>query len=386
MGGAVLVAAFVAWRQWPKQFLRQGEAALAARDYGKAREHLARYLSHRPDDAHALLLAARSARQLNEYYEAFEHLRNCRAAGGAVEAVDVEAALIAVQRGEAPSPWLRRRAEEDDELALEILEALIQHDIDSYRLRQALHGLTRYLEARPDDLQALLARGFVWERFLSFPDALVDYRKAVAAHAESERARFKLAATLLISGTPDEALEQYRWLAQRRPSQPEVRLGLAKCLRLTGELDAARTQLDALVAELPDFGDAHWERGQLALDSNQPQEAELWLRRAIQAAPFDRRKHYSLYLCLTALERTNEAEQARVRVAEIDADLRRLDKICTEVMSRPDDAALRCEGGLLFLRNGEREEGIRWLRMALRLDPRNVEARRALAAVENRAP
>ena len=51
-------------------------------------------------------------------------------------------------------------------------------------------------------------------------------------------------------------------------------------------------------------------------------------------------------------------------------------------MRRPDDAALRCEGGLLFLRNGERREGVRWLREALRLDSRCEAARAALAQAE----
>src|SRR5438128_8604629 len=151
---AVLAAGLWAWRQWPQQFLRQGESALIARDYKKAHEHLARYLSHRPGDAHARLLAARAARHLREYYEAYEHLRRCREEDGDAEAVEVEMALMAVQRGDGPSPRLRQRAEQDDDRALVIPEVLIQHDIDTYRLRQALHGLTRYLHSRPDDLAA----------------------------------------------------------------------------------------------------------------------------------------------------------------------------------------------------------------------------------------
>ena len=72
-------------------------------------------------------------------------------------------------------------------------QAELQNDIDTYRLRPALHGLTRYLRGRPGDLQALLARGYVWERFLYFADALVDYKAAVAAHPDSVQARRKLA-------------------------------------------------------------------------------------------------------------------------------------------------------------------------------------------------
>ncbi len=395
----VVVSLVVAWRLWPRhrQFLREAEAALAARDYKKAREHLARYLSYRPADAHARLLAARAARELREYYEAYEHLRRCREEGGDIEAVETEMALIAVQRGEEPTPRLMQRAAEDDELALVILEVLIQHDIDTYRLWQALHGLTRYLRARPEDLHALLSRGYVWERFLYFADALQDYRKAVAAHPDSERARLKLAETLLIAGTPNEALEQYEWLAGRRPAltpPPDeaegigvrVKLGLAKCQRLLGRADEARRLLDALLASAPEDGEVLWERGQLELEAGRAGEADPWLRKAVRASPHDRRVAYSLARCLLALGRRDEAAQVNARVAEIDADLRRLDQVRQAVMQRPNDAALRCEGGLLFLKNGERQEGIRWLRLALRLDPNCQAARDALAGAEDRRP
>ena len=377
----LLTAGAVAWWYYPLQFLRAGEAALAARDDAEARRQLARYLGYRPADPHARLLAARAARRLREYFEAFEHLRLCRESGGDAEAVEVEASLIAVARGEEPSPALRGRAEADDELALVALEVLIQHDLDTYRLYSALHGLNRYLRRRPDDLHALLSRAFVWERFLYFADAAGDYRRAVEAHPGSERARLKLAQTLLIAGTPAEALEHYQWLAARHPERPEVKLGLARCHRLLGRPEEAARLLDDLTAG-ETHAEALWERGQLELDGGRPEQAEPWLRKATRANPHDRRLAYSLHRCLLALGRTEEAEQAAARVAALDADLRRLDEVRQAVMERPQDAALRREGGLLFLRNGERQEGIRWLQQAVRLDPGSREAREALAVAE----
>jgi tetratricopeptide (TPR) repeat protein len=376
-----LAAGLFAWRQWPARFLRRGEAALEAREYDVAREQLARYLSYRPDDARARLLAARAARRLGEYYEAYEHLRRCDG-----ESAEVEAALIGVQRGEEPSAQLRERAREDDELALVILECLIQHDLDTYRLRQALHGLNHFLRLRPDDLQALLARGFVWERFLYFADALEDYRKAVELHPDSAQARRKLAETLLIAGTPGEALEQYEWLAERRPGQPEVQLGLARCRRRLGQTEEARRLLDSLVTGGSEDGEVLWERGQVELDDGRAAEAEGWLRKAVRARPYDRRVAYSLSRCLLALARREEADKVSARVAGLDADVRRLEQVRQAVLERPHDAALRCEGGRIFLRNGEREEGLRWLRLALRLDPACQAARHALAEAEGRSP
>ncbi|MBX9628459.1 MAG: tetratricopeptide repeat protein [Gemmataceae bacterium] len=363
--------------------LAEAEQALAARESAQARGLLDRYLTDRPADAHARLLAARAARQAKSYRDARDHLRRCRADGGDAEPIAVEEALVDVAQGdETPVPGLRERATRDDDLALVVLEVLIQHDLDTYQLGSALDGFTRYLARRPDDLYALLGRGFVWERFLNFADALEDYRRAVAAHPDSDRARLKLADTLLIAGTPAEALEHYRWLADRWPARPPVRLGLARCLRRLGRPDEAVPLLDGLSAEFPGHGETLWERGEVELDRGRPAAAEPLLREAARQLPFDRRVQYAAARCLDRLGRAAEAEAFDARVKQLDADLGRLRVVRAEVMRRPDDAALRCEGGLLFLRNGEREEGLRWLRLALRLDPGCAAAREALAAAE----
>jgi tetratricopeptide (TPR) repeat protein len=384
---ALAVAGLIARQQWTARLLRQGEEALAAREYARARDHLKRYLEYRPGDVHARLLSARAARRAGEYDEASAQLHRCLAEGGPADAIAVEYALLAVQQGEeGPIAGLRQRSLEDDELSLLILEVLIQHDIDSYGLRLALSELTLYLTRRPNDLRARMGRARVWERFQSYADALEDYRAAVEAHPDNEQARQHLAETLLIVGTPAEALQHYQWLAERWPERPEVRLGLARCQRRLGHEAEAQQMLDSLLAEAPDYSPALWERGQMALEQGRPTAAEPWLRRAVQGKPYDRHISYTLYCCLLELGRATEAEAIKARVTQMDADLRRLDQLSQEIIKRPSDANLRCEGGLLFLRNGERDVGLRWLQMALRLDPGCDAARAALAAPSRPSP
>jgi tetratricopeptide (TPR) repeat protein len=371
---------FLHERRKTDRMLADGEQALAAREYARAREILDRYMVERPTDARARLLAARAARQTRAYNDAREHLRRCRADGGDEESIAVEESLIDVLLGDVrPVAELRERAKRDDELALVVLEVLVQHDLNTYQLASAREGFTRYLERRPEDLHALLGRAFVWERLMSFPDALEDYRRAVAAHPENDRARLKLADTLLIAGTPDEALTHYQWLAERWPERPPVRMGLARCYRRLARPEEAAKLLDDLLAEFPNHGETLWERGDLELEQGRPATAEPLLRKAASLRPFDRRVQYAMYRCLLRLDRAAEAATFDARVKKLDADLARLSTVCTEVMGRPNDAALRCEGGLLFLRNGEREEGIRWLQLALRLDPKCEPARTVLA-------
>jgi tetratricopeptide (TPR) repeat protein len=388
LGVCVVVAAgyFIRERRKVDRLLAEGERALEAREYARARELLDRYLVERPGDTQSRLLAARAARQARVYDAAREHLRRCRADGGDEEAIAVEESLLDVLAGdERPVASLRERAKRDDDLALVILEVLIQHDLDTYQLGSALDGYTRYLSRRPDDLHARLGRAFVWERFMNFADALEDYRKAVASHPENDRARLKLADTELIAGTPDEALVHYRWLAERWPERPPVRLGLARCHRKLAHPEEAAKLLDGLLAEFPNQWEPLWERGELEMDQGRPASAEPHLRKAASLRPFDRRVQYAMYQCLLRLDRTEEARTFDARVKRLDADLARLSAVRSEVLDRPNDAALRCEGGLLFLRNGEREEGLRWLQLALRLDPQCEPARAALA-VEGLVP
>lgn len=378
---AGLAAYTIRERRQTDRILVDGERLLASREYARAREQLERYLEVRPSDAHARLLAARAARGARAFRESREHLDRCRSDGGEAEAIDIEESLIEVSSGNPELvPSLRERTKSKDDLALVVLEVLIQYDLDTYQLGSALDGFTRYLEVRPNDLHARLGRGFVWERFLNFSDAVVDYRAAVVAHPESERARLKLAETLLIVGTPDEALKQYEWLAERGPDRPSVRLGLARCHRKLARSEEAIKLLDGLLLDFPNHGEVLWERGDLELELGRPASAEPWLRKAAEQRPFDRRVQYALYRCLLRLGQTAEAEVFNARVKQLDADLTRMNAIRNEVMKRPEDVALRCEGGLLFLRNGEREEGRRWLQLALRLDPQCEAAHRALDA------
>ena len=368
------------WYRSVDAHLRAAEASLADHDDAGARDHLARYLVVWPGDPRAHLLAARVARRERHYDEAEEHLRHCRRAGGYAAAVAVERALADLQRGDGRAePDLRARAEAGDAESLPVLEVLTQYYLDSYRLDRAGECLGLYLRQRPDDLLALLGRGYVRERFLDFAAAAADYRRAVAAHPDDDRARRRLGETLLVSGDPAEALPQFEHLLARDPGDAAARLGLARCQRQLGRAAEAAATLDALLADGPPPAAALAERGEAALDAGDAAGAEKWLRKAAAAAPHDRKAHAALARCLEQQGKSADAEAARGEVRRIDADLRRLDELSRAVIHAPDDAALRVEGGLLFLRGGEPEEGVRWLNHALRLDPSRADARRALA-------
>ena len=381
--GALLSLALVGgvwvWLLRVETAFQGAERSLAERDYGRAAQLLDDYLGVWSASGKGHFLAARTARLAGREDDATRHLRRCRDLGWDAEAVEVESRLADVQRGDGRAEvYLRSVADAGGPHAPWILEVLIQFYLDGYRLDQALRCLTQYLTYRPDDLQALLGRAYVWERFLYFGDALEDYRRAVESHPESRHARLKLAQTLLISGTPQEALEHFLRLAERDGDRAEVRLGLAQCRRRLGDTLEACRLLDGLLAESPDHADALWERAQVALDSGKPEEAEPLLLRAERRAPNDRKIAHALARCMAVLGRKEEAECLQARADRIRADLEKLDRLSKEVIRSPRDAALRYEMGMLFLRTGEEAEGVRWLELALRLDPRHQKAREAI--------
>jgi tetratricopeptide (TPR) repeat protein len=378
----VLLVAAVAGVRYhqAEQHRRDGEYALGQHAYEQARMHFQQSLVWWPGRARVHFLLARAFRQLRHYDEAGQHLRQARLRGMDNDTVDLEFDLAAVQLGTAAlAPELRARAEKDTTHGLAILEVLTQHYLDHYLLTDARACLDLYLEQQPDDLQALLGRGFIYERRQYFADALRDYRRAVAAHPQSDRARLKLAETLLIAGTPEEALEQFQALVEAHPERREVRLGLARCRRRLGQLDEAGRLLRELLRDHPSDADVLRESGELALDLDQPARAEPLLRRAVKRKPSDQHACNALVRCLRQLKRPAEAEQWQKRVEEIKNDLLQLQKITKAVQRNPNDARLRLKGGLLFLHNGEEQEGVRWLLLALRLDPNCAPARKALA-------
>jgi tetratricopeptide (TPR) repeat protein len=385
---ALALAALFAGRHLrARHHLRQAELAFERRDHAAARAHLEKHLRVRPGHARARFLAARVARHLGNADEAAEHLSACRRLGWDEGALRLEGLLAAAERGEpGVEPELRAflAAGPGREDELEALEPLIQRDLDSYRLHQALEGLNRYLELRPTDLQALLGRAFVRERLLYFRDAVDDYRRAVAHHPDSDAARLRLGKALLIAGTPGEAREQFEYLHARGRHRPEVLLGLGQCARRLGELAGAKGWLDELLRERPADPEGLWERGQVAYESGDLKGAEALFRRAAQAAPHDRKAHHSLAQCLRRRGKFGEAEKHRRRAEQIDADLKRLDRLTRAALAAPDDPAPRCAVGLLFLENGQEAEGARWLEQALRLDPGCREARQALARYARR--
>jgi predicted Zn-dependent protease len=366
------------WRDYQRRTVQK---ALDRRDFAEARGRLARCLQSWPEDAELRLLAARAARRDGDYEEADKQLGRCAQLGGDRETIALERAMLTAQSGDparVESYLLSRLRGEPPEADL-ICEALAQGYLKTHRLPEALHCLDRWLEHQPDDVQALLWRGQVMERWNDLEEAVASYRRAVAVDPGHEKARRLLALALVRSDRADEAVERLESL-RRQGADPEVLLGLARGRRSLGEVDEARRLLDEVLAAQPRNAEALSERGKLALQTGRAAEAQDWVEKALALAPYDREANYTYYLCLRQQGREQDAARVLETVERIRADLQRVSELRQRIAAAPRDASLRCEIGVIFLRNGQAREGVRWLQSALQLDPGHPEARQALAA------
>jgi tetratricopeptide (TPR) repeat protein len=387
----VCILAVVAYVVYPQVsaevHCRRAEEALArslrvkgGAPLAEARDHLASCLKVWPNKPRVNFLMAQAARRAGDLDDAARYLERAEQAGWVVEAIDLEKALAAVQKGdlERMEPVLASFVQRDHPDKLLILEALVQGCRRTYQLPKALTYLDTWLAAQPDSVRALLWRGEALLLAGRHTDALADYRTAIQLDPQEDEARLKLAELYLVLHQPADARPHFTELLKRQPDQAEALLGLARCNVEQGDAVEAVNLLDRLLALQPEHAAALAERGKIAVDAGNFTDAEKWLRHAARVAPFERETLYNLYRCLTVNGSANEAEECLARIKRIDEDRKRLDELKAALVTSPHDASLRCEMGLILLRNGQDKEGLRWLQDALRQQPEHAAARQAL--------
>jgi predicted Zn-dependent protease len=384
---ALGVAWYLRGHYWlPKQYLEAAERALDQRDFDEARRQLALSLEARPDDPRLHFLMARAARRARKLDEAESHLARCEHLQGdkpdpEVGDTKLEWALVAVQRGKLlkTEPFLRRCLRQQHPDLVLILETLSWELMRRNRLQDAAALLELWVEKQPDDYEALVRHGWVAEHVFDVPRAIADYRKALTLQPDRDSVRLRVAELLLNQNQAPGALADVEELRRRDPGNPDVILCAARCLRLLGRMPEAQHVLDQFLAANPRHAGALALRAQLALEAGRTQEAERLLRQAAALEPLNRQVNYALMQCLKQLGKTAEIKAVEARVAEADAELKRMDQLVREVMQRPYDPSLRYEVGMIFLRNGMAREGLHWLSTALEADPTHRPTHEALA-------
>src|SRR5262249_55728676 len=152
-------------------------------------------------------------------------------------------------------------------------------------------------EIDPENSQALLFQGMLYELMGRRQEAAATYREVLEHDPDCHEARMQMAVEMLDLLRAKEAMPHLEYLRQRQPDNLSVQVYLAQCLYQVGDAAQAIEVLDRLLARFPHYPLALAERGKLALRSGQLQEAEHYLRDASTSLPADYEVHFGLYQC-----------------------------------------------------------------------------------------
>ena len=332
--------------------LEAAEDAIARRNFVEAGDHLEKCLAIRSDDPVLHLLAARTARRRGDIATTLRELKAFTQNQGSATELRDEQRLLDIQQGidRDSTEMLLERCLNDSRdpetyLALEVaIAANVSRLEGAYNSGMTLvEGPAEAMRVKTERAVALWsqlragradrAQGFVWRgriRFLVDPAAgVVDFRSALELDSEHFEARLQLAAALE-DYNPREAVQHLEILRERQPRNKQVRMLLAHYRRSLGQFSEAAQILDEVLAGSPDDAAALLERGKTALDAGRFEDAALFLRRAVVAAPNEPFVHLALSRALHLSGKEGEAQLHQQRYNEIESERLRTEQIQSE--------------------------------------------------------
>ena len=400
------------WTYWDAEdHRRQALTAMDDRDFERAQSHLHAFLAARPDDAEAHFLLAQACRRarVEVFPEAHRSLQEARRLGWPGVDVARESMMLEIQEQGADddrTAALRPTLDSGGAAAAALaLEALTRGCLLDNRLTEANAWLNAWVDLAPDDWYPRLWRGALFAYTGHANLAVADFDCVLKKRPGDEEVRKRLGLALTESGYDYAAalkyLESYR---RRSQDDADALVGIAQCQRSLGRPEEAEAVLRPVVAAHADHVDAlltlalaESDRGDdrdalqqlrrlepLARQYHEPEELER-LRRLEPApdhADISHRTRTVLNLLATVLRRLGRIDEARRYEAEVEqaaADYEELKKALAENSERPHDGACLDRVGVLYLKIGMTDAGKACLEQALRVNPDDPVAHRALA-------
>jgi tetratricopeptide (TPR) repeat protein len=178
----------------------------------------------------------------------------------------------------------------------------------------------------------------------------------------SAASTFTLAEYYVATDRPAEAIAQLEPLTSDPAAGPGAKVRLARARAVSGELGAAHTLLDEVVAQNAKNTDAQLLKGQLLLEDGKRDEALERVRAAAEAAPRSTAAQFALGQIYSSRGDVSGAQTAFQKVLEIN----------------PQATAARVELSRLQLASGRHEESWKSVSEAAKQEPNSLEVRLAL--------
>lgn len=222
--------------------------------------------------------------------------------------------------------------------------------------------------------------GLVFQAFRMQEAAGASYRNAIALNPEDPLWHYYLAIYLEETGELEEALVSFRRVLAMEPNYPNTLMRIGLVSLEAGKLEAAREAFDQLLAEHPELSAPGLAGlGTIALrEKDFPRAIDL-LQRALVLQPQATQLHYRL---AQAYRQIGETEMAREHLAQ------RGDRIAwapdpwvENMKARSRHPDYYVQQGVEAVNNGEMDRAMTAFRLALALDPENVDVFARLAVL-----
>ncbi|MFM8930460.1 MAG: tetratricopeptide repeat protein [Gemmataceae bacterium] len=381
----VLSSAWLGWmvleRVQVYRLRARAESVMGAFDFKGALSDIEAAIYWRPGEAGLWLLGSQAARRDGNLDEAARFLKEYRRLAGSTPEGRLESALLEAQKGDIETHVyeLLPKVDAGHPAAEQILEAFTVGAVEVYRFDQAGFWIHHLLEKFPRNPVGRLTKARMDDVMNKKERALETCRALVEDFPDNYGARLLLAGLTVRAQKYQDASQVYQSLLNDHPGDLKSKLGLVKCLTLMGENEKAENLANQMAQDHPESGDALLEASRLAQGSGKMEMAAEMLEKAAQLSPNDHEIHYQLSLCLERLGRKEEARHHLELFRKVEAEMVRLDTLLKEVVNNPKDPKPRLEAGKICLRNGQPDEGIRWLQGALEIAPNDASTHAALA-------
>ncbi len=333
------------------------------------------------NDPETLLQTVRAHRRLGDSRKALLLIEAARSAGAAKNRVELEQKLLAVQAGQIRGfdkefPDLLAASGDDGP---DIFQAYILGLSSNLRTDEAFSLLSGWQNSSPGDPLPHFLEGYLLQGINRLKESIEAYRRGLAMAPYLSSMRLRMAKALFEAGEYQQAKKELLTCRKEGADPVDVSLHLAKCERAVDDSGAALAELDRLFEIAPQHPEARRIRGQIHLANQENEKAIADLQMAIQLAPDDLVAHEALGRGLQAIGKHDEARKLFDYFSAASKEQSEIDRLIRQVLGDPQNVAMRLEIGLRLLQKGASEDGVKWLRTALELDPENAAAHAALS-------
>lgn len=333
------------------------------------------------DNPRLLLSLARAHRRDGNLQKGVYLVNQAESLGGDAERIDLERKLLMVQAGRmreagaTPSSLLMHA----QELGPDVLQAFVLGYFANLRTDEAGQLLEMWLQSSPKDAQAYFLKAFLLRSLNQFPQAIEQYRRGLTLAPHKTRMRRQLAEVLMDNDEFDAAGKEIALCRAENPDDDELDFLSAQLAHQQQKLPEALQLLDRVIEKEPENVAARQLRGRIQLELEKYDQAADDLQWVVRREPTDTVAREALGRVLQLQGKRDAAEEHLQFVSQATQVQSEVSRLIRQTLSQPDDVELRFQIGQMVNEFISPEDGAKWMRTVLELQPDHVGAHVALA-------